>query len=293
MSQTVKSEGSTAVLAKTSMFGHRPVLRPHTDSQREHGGTYDRRRTRQLLLRAFAGIGSIIGLWSAIVAIFDVQPWVMPSPLPTLQTLIDERSTIWSHSVVTVAGSFAGLAFSTVFAVSLAMLFVSSPMTQRALLPVAIVLRSIPIVAVAPLITLFAGRGLRTSIICVTVVSFFPLLVYTAKGFRSTTSEMRELMRVSGASRLQVFRFASFPTALPFLFAGLRSASAVAVLGALLAEWLTGVQGLGTLLTMAAALRDTELLWAVVIVATLLSLIIFWTMQALERAVLAWSRGER
>ena len=235
----------------------------------------------------------MIALWAGLIAAFDIQSWVMPGPIATLETLVAERAELWDHARVTIVGSLSGLAFSTAFAVALAGLFVTSPTTERLLLPLAIVLRSIPIVAVAPLITLFAGRGLRTSIICVTIVSFFPVLVNTAKGFRAMSPELRELMRVTGASRLQLFRYARFPTALPYLFAGLRSAAAVAVLGALLAEWLTGVDGLGTLLTLSAALRDTELLWSVVIVATLLSLVFFWAMQAIERAVLAWSTGAR
>lgn len=247
--------------------------------------------TRRLVVFG-AGVGAVLVVWAAVIALFDVEPWVMPGPRSTLATLVDERAALWDHARITILGSLAGLVVSTLLAVGLAALFVAFPTTEQMLLPVAIVLRSIPIVAVAPLITLFAGRDLRTSIICVTVVSFFPILVNAAKGFRAMSPEMRELMRVVGASRLQLFRYARFPTALPYLFAGLRSASAVAVLGALLAEWLTGVDGLGTLLTLSAALRDTELLWSVVIVATTLSLAFFWAMQAIERRVLTWSRGE-
>ncbi len=244
------------------------------------------------LVRIALGCGFVLALWAGAIAVFDIQSWVMPSPWATIRTLGSEWSELWSHARVTIAGSAAGLVVSTLLAVGLAGLFVTFPTTERMVLPLAIVFRSIPIVAVAPLITLFAGRGLRTSIICVTVVSFFPILVNAAKGFRAMSPELRELMRVTGATRLQLFRYARFPTALPYLFAGLRSASAVAVLGALLAEWLTGVNGLGTLLTLSAALRDTELLWSVVIVATALSLVFFWSMQAVERVVLAWSTGD-
>lgn len=279
----------------TGAVASEPRLAPVIDATERPGHLRSIRRSR-VVRRLFSialALGVIIGAWAAIIALFDIQPWVMPEPIPTIETLVTERAEIWDHTRVTIIGTVAGLAFSTAFAIALAGLFVTSPTTERLLLPLAIVLRSIPIVAVAPLITLFAGRGLRTSIICVTIVSFFPVLVNTAKGFRAMSPEMRELMRVTGASRLQLFRYARFPTALPYLFAGLRSAAAVAVLGALLAEWLTGVNGLGNLLTLSAALRDTELLWSVVIVATLLSLVLFWLMQALERAVLAWSTGVR
>ncbi len=254
-------------------------------------GPLARRAVRRLVVVA-AAVAAVLIAWWAILAIFGIEPYFMPGPGTTLSTLWDARVTLADHALTTLWETVAGVAVATSIAVGLAAVFVASPPAERALLPIAITLRSIPIVAVAPLITLIAGRGLGTSIVCVTIVSFFPVLVNTAKGLRALTPEMRELFRVSGASLVQVFRYARFPVTVPFLFAGLRSASAVAVLGAMLAEWLTGTQGLGYLLTNAAALRDLELLWSVVIVATALSLGFFGAMAAVERVLVRWSKGE-
>lgn len=245
------------------------------------------------VLKAATAVFVVIMAWAGAIEVFSVESYFMPGPFATLETLVSERSELWAHTRVTIAGTALGMAASVVFAVSLAAVSVSSAIAGRALLPLAITLRSVPVVAIAPLITLFAGRGLATSVICVTIVSFFPVMVNTASGLRATTPEMRELMHVTGANRRQTLRFTQGPVAVPYLFAGLRSASAVAVLGALLAEWLTGVKGLGSLLTLAAALRDLELLWSVVIVATALSLVTFWGMQAIERRLVAWSKGAR
>jgi NitT/TauT family transport system permease protein len=234
---------------------------------------------------------AVLGMWWAVLRIFSVESYFMPGPGATLSRLVDERGTLASHAWVTGYETLIGIAVASLFAVALAAVFVTAPAAERALLPVAITLRSIPIVAIAPLITLIVGRGLTTSIVCVTIVSFFPVLVNTARGLRAVTAEMRELFRVTGASKLQEFRYARFPVTIPFLFAGLRSAAAVAVLGAMLAEWLTGTQGLGYLLTNAAALRDLELLWSVVIVASLLSLGCFAATAAVERVLVRWSTG--
>lgn len=243
------------------------------------------------LARVAAGAGVVVLGWWAVIHLFDVKPYFMPGPGAVGRALVDDRGTLASHALTTVKETAAGLVAATVLAVALACVFVTSPAAERALLPLAITLRSIPIVAVAPLITLIVGRGFTTSVVCVTVVSFFPILVNVARGLRALSVEMRELFRVSGASRLQLFRYARFPVTVPYLCAGLRSAAAVAVLGAMLAEWLTGQQGLGYLLTNAAALRDNALLWAVVVVASGLSLTVFALAQLVEHRLVAWARG--
>ncbi len=243
------------------------------------------------LARIAAGVGIVVLVWWAVIHLFDVKSYFMPGPAAVGRALLHERGTLAEHALTTVKETAAGLVTATVLAVALASVFVTSPAAERALLPLAITLRSIPIVAVAPLITLIVGRGFTTSVVCVTVVSFFPILVNVARGLRALSAEMRELFRVSGASRLQLFRYARFPVTVPYLCAGLRSAAAVAVLGAMLAEWLTGQQGLGYLLTNAAALRDNPLLWAVVVVASGLSLTVFAVAQLVEHRLVAWARG--
>lgn len=248
------------------------------------------RASRRLATIAIT-LAVIFGFWWAVIAFYDIKPYFMPGPGATLSTLVEQRGTLIGHARVTLWESAVGVIAALILAVFLATVFVTSPTMERALLPMAIVFRSIPIVAIAPLITLIAGRGFATSVVCVTIVSFFPILVNTARGLRSLSPEMRELFRVCGASRRQLFRSARVPLMLPFLFAGLRSAAAVAVLGAMLAEWLTGQQGLGYLLTNAAALRDNELLWSVAIVASALSLGVFAVTQIIERRLVAWAKG--
>jgi NitT/TauT family transport system permease protein len=233
-----------------------------------------------------AGLAVFVALWTAAIEVFEIPQYQVPTPSMVGTALVEERAFLWESVRITLLETVVGLAVSATVAIALALAFVSSPVTERALLPFAVTFRSIPIVAMAPLITIVAGRGIATSIFCVTVVTFFPMLVNSAQGFRSVPSGVRELFKVHGASTRQYLGRAAFPTAIPFLFTGLRIASSVGVLGALTAEWLTGTQGLGFLLLRASSRRQLGLLWAGVVVATVTAVAIFALAVLLERALL-------
>ena len=137
---------------------------------------------RRFLFTALA-VGVVVGFWWAIIAIYDVKPYFMPGPAATFRTMLDKPGVLFDHATTTLWETTVGTSVAMVFAVVLASAFVSSPAAERALLPLAVTMRSIPIVAVAPLITLIAGRGFATSVVCVTIVSFFPILVTPRAGF--------------------------------------------------------------------------------------------------------------
>ena len=162
---------------------------------------------------------------------------------------------------------FRRLTLALALSLLMAGLFAWSPATSRALLPLIVILRTAPVLAIAPILILIFGRGLATSIAVVVLVSFFPMMVNAAKGFRSTKTNALELMRVAGATWGQTFWMVRFPYALPFVFTGIRMASAGAVLSAMLAEWLSGAPGLGTLILQASSFRELPLMWAGVVTA--------------------------
>lgn len=237
------------------------------------------------VLRLVLVLAALVAFWQVALDLFDVKPYHVPPPRVTLEALIDERSFLFESLRITFLATFAGLAVSATVAIGLAALFVASPTTERALLPIALFVRSLPVIAMAPLLTIVAGRGFRTSLFCVSVVTFFPMLVNASQGFRSVRPEMRELFRVNGASRWQLLRLARLPISAPYLLTGIRVAVSVGVLGAMTAEWLTGSQGLGFLLQRASSRRQIDLLWAGVIVSTAAAVAIFSLTAAVERLV--------
>ena len=188
----------------------------------------------------------------------------------------------------TLGSALIGLAVSGLFAAGLSLAFTSSPRLAQASLPLVVAFRSAPVVAVAPLIMLMVGRGIGTSVIVVTIVSFFPIYVNLMRGLLAPDRNAVELMMVTGATRWQQLRYVRIPYALPFLFTGLRVAGGSAILGAMLSEWLTGAPGLGMLILSAGDMRETELLWAATILTVLVALGVFWATSAGERALLPW-----
>ena len=230
-------------------------------------------------------IAGIIAIWWAVIHSFGIDPFFMPGPASTFDALIDGRRELADASWVTMRAAVFGLVFSAAFAICLAAIVVRSSVLERTILPFAIVLRTIPVIALAPLITLIVGRGFRTSVVSVTVVTFFPIFAYFAEGLRSVSNDMNELMRLYYANYIQQLWFVRVRVALPFLFAGLQDGARAAVLAAMLAELLTGTQGLGVELVRAASGARSDLVWAVVVVATVWSVVLFFATRALERGV--------
>lgn len=244
-------------------------------------------------LRPLAPLGTIllflVGvslLWQAIMVIFSIKTYFMPYPGATWMALVLQWPTIWKNLSHTLLEGLVGLVISVMLATTVAGLCVNSRTFRRATMPFAIAVRSIPIVAIAPLITLIVGRGFFTAVVVVVLATFFPFFVNAMRGFQDTRQTMLELAHVYGATRWQTFFLIRFVFALPHLFSGLRTAAPVAILGAMLAEWLTGSAGIGYLILDSAASRELELLWASILISTIVAMLVFWLTAAAERALL-------
>lgn len=255
------------------------------------GRRFGVRRTLRAVLPWICGAAVAIGGWILMLELTGTPSYLAATPGMAFEALGEDWSMIHESLRITLIETGAGLAVSTSLALGLAALFVVLPTAERSVMPLALVFRAVPVVAIAPLIVLLVGRGLSTSIVCVTIVTFFPVLVFATRGFRSLPPEMEELFRVHGASVGQVFRYARIPNAVPFIFTGLRDAAAQGVLGAMLAEWLTGSEGLGHLLVYAASRREIGLLWATLVVATVSAIVIFQLTATAERSVSRRMRG--
>lgn len=255
------------------------------------GRRIDPKRVARGVVPWIVGTATAVGLWVLLLELTDTPSYLAATPDVAFESLLEDWTLIQESLRITMLEAGVGLAVSTTLALALAALFVAVPTAERSLMPMALVFRSIPVVAIAPLIVLMVGRGLFTSIVCVTIVTFFPVLVLATRGFRSLPTEMEELFRVHGARTGQVFRYARIPNAVPFIFTGLRVAAARGVLGAMLAEWLTGSEGLGYLLVFASSRRQIGLLWATLVVATVSAILIFQTTVAVERRVARRTRA--
>src|SRR5260221_862168 len=237
-------------------------------------------------------VATLLALWQVATVAFSIPPYILPTPGAVGKAFITSRVTLAEHAAFTLLSAFLGLIVSCSLAVGLAIAFVTYKAVAKTSVPLVIVCRSAPVTAVAPLITLFVGRGLATSVVVVVIVSFFPIMVNMMRGLLSADVCASELLHVYGASRWQHIRYVQAPYALPFLFAGLRVAAASAVLGAMLSEWVTGSRGLGALILEAGVMSEIEVLWAAVITSVIFALLVFFLTFAAENSVLHWKRTQ-
>jgi NitT/TauT family transport system permease protein len=235
---------------------------------------------------------ALLALWQGAIAVFHIPPYILPTPAAVGQAFVTSRGTLASHAAFTLFSAFLGLVASCFLAVGLAIAFVTCKTVAKSSMPLVIVFRSAPVTAVAPLITLFVGRGLATSVVVVVIVSFFPIMVNMMRGLLSADVCAQEMLHVYGASRWQHIRYVQAPYSLPFLFTGLRIAAASAVLGAMLSEWVTGSPGLGVLILESGVMREIEVLWAAVLTSVIFALLVFFLTSAAENKVLHWKRPQ-
>lgn len=240
------------------------------------------------LLPPLVVILAIIGIWQFAISVIGVPTYLMPSPLSVATSSIDERGTLATSALRTIGAAAIGLAVSSFLAAAIGLVFFMRRSLATASLPMLIAFRSAPIVAIAPIITLMTGRGITTCVIVVTIVTFFPMLINFMRGLMACDASAIELMHVYNGSRWQQLRYVRIPYSLPYVFTGLRISATGALLGAMLSEWITGSNGLGYLILESGEMRNTEILWAAVILAVAVSLTVFTLASAAERHVLHW-----
>jgi len=240
-----------------------------------------------------ASVVVILVLWYAFLKVFDLSPLVAKSPkdvyhyLFTVPKAPDNRDQIFHALAQTLGDALAGYIAGTIAAVVVAVLFVLYRPVEQAFMPVAMVLRSVPLVAMTPIITLVFGRHLVGVTVIAGIVVFFPSLVNIVFGLRSTPRAAADLVTAYGGSAFTVLRKVSIPSALPALFASARIAVPGAIIGALLAEWLATGKALGYYMQHAQQTFNYGGVWAAVIVITAVSIALYGVVGIIETVVLA------
>jgi len=208
-------------------------------------------------------------------------PWyVLPTPVQTAETAGDNLSLLLQRSAVTLEGAVLGLAAAVVLAIAMSLTIVRWPVAEHVILTYALLIRTLPIIGVAPIVTLVSGRGLATSVLCVMVITVFSLLIAVTQGFDSVPAEVKELSELYATPLRRRLRVTLLPGAVASLLQGLRTTAPLAVLGSLLAEWLDGFPGIGSLMITANADQEVELLMAACLTAVVLSLVAYVLVEA-------------
>ncbi len=236
------------------------------------------------------GIATILMVWEAVVAGFDVPLYILPAPSVVATQIGRDWPLLLRHLEPTVVEALGGFAIGNGVATALAAVFVYAPPISRVMFPVAIALRTIPLVAITPLLVIWLGNGYAPKVAIAALISFFPTLVNMARGFAAATPDQLELMHALAASPWQVFRYVRWPASLPYLFSALRIASTSSVLGAIVAEWIGSDRGLGYLIVAATFEYRVARLWATITVSTATAVLAFLVVVAAERSVVTWQQ---
>ncbi len=231
---------------------------------------------------------ALIGLWELYVVVSDVPASTLPAPGDVARALVRDRSVLISAAGTTLLEIMLGFALAIVVGVGLAVAISSSRLAERALYPWLVVSQMVPIPALAPIVVVWTGFDIRPKLIVIALVSFFPIAVNTIDGLRATDPELLGLLRTLGAGPRQIFRVAKLPTALPYLFSGLRVGAAFAVIGAVFAEWTGSTGGLGILILSYGNQTATADVFAVVVVLAAIGVAMFAVVGLAERLLVPW-----
>lgn len=203
-----------------------------------------------------------------------VKSYLVPAPSDVLRAIIESRQELFGALLSTSASALIGFVLSTVIGIAAAVFLSSSRAIQRAFYPYAVFFQTVPIIAIAPLLVIWFGYGMRTVVASAFVVSIFPVIANTLNGILSTDPALRDLFKLYGASTLVTLFKLRFPSALPQILTGLRVASGLAVIGAIVGEFIGG-QGLGSVVDVARTQQRVDKVFAAVLLASVLGLALF------------------
>lgn len=244
------------------------------------------------LALAAAIVLPVILLWEVLVGILGVPPYLLPSPSQILRNLGENLGVYLQASMLTLGEALAGLLLGLLGGIVGASILGIWPRMERGVMTLAILVKSTPLIAIAPLLTIWLGFGVLPKIIITSLLTFFPVLVNVLSGLRSTDTALLDTFRSWHASRWEVFLNARAPSSLPHLFAALKVSAPLALIGAVVAEWTGASGGLGRTMWLAYANLNLPFLFAAVFMLAAMGIALYSLVLLLESKLLFWSGGD-
>jgi len=235
-----------------------------------------------------AGVVILIAIWSGAVHLLKVSPAVLPAPEAVLMAFVQWFPLLLKEGWVTLQETVLGFLLALVVGIPLAVAIANSRALNLMFYPLLVALQSVPKVALAPIVLVWLGTGLESKLAIVWLVAFFPIIIDTAAGLRSTPRELIELARSLKASHWQVFYKVQFPAALPFVLTGAKVAITLAVIGAVIGEFMGASSGLGYLLLSATSQLNTPLAFAALFALSFLGLGVYAVIEVIELLLSRW-----
>jgi NitT/TauT family transport system permease protein len=234
----------------------------------------------------------LIILWEILVIRLEVPEYIMPPPSDFFVRLVEERALLFDHLQRTATEVLIGFALATAVSIPLGFVIASVRFVERTFYPLIVFLQLTPKIAIAPLFIVWFGFGIFPKVLITFLLCFFPTLVASLTGFKALDERLLYLTRSMGANPWQTFRYIRIPSALPYIFAGLRVSIVFASTGAIVGEFVGANRGLGYLLLRGTSYLDTNLIFAVLIVLSVMGLVFSYIVQYIEHIVMPWKGKE-
>jgi len=249
------------------------------------------RRVAWNLLPPLTFVG-MVALWWGAVVLFKIPAYLLPGPGAVFSRLMSDSGLLWSHSQTTLIEILLGFGLTIVTAIPLGLLIALSALAKQVVYPPIMLMQLVPKIAVAPLFLVWLGFGLESKVLLTILMTFFPLLLASISGFMILDDRLLFLTKSMGASRWDTFRYLRFPAALPVIFSGIKTSATIAATAAIVAEFVGANKGLGYVLLRGTSTMDIELVFAVLVVLTIVGIAVNYLVEFSEWAMTPWQRAK-
>lgn len=244
-------------------------------------------------LRPFWLLVVLLVLWDVGIRVLNIPPYLVPTPASVGKQLVAEWPMLARESMPTIYATLGGFALSALVGIPIAMWISYSRLVESFVFPLLVFSQSIPKVAIAPLFVVWFGFGIIPKVIAAFLLGFFPVVVSTVQGFKSIEADVIDLGRSMGAGPLKLFIKFRLPHAMPAIFSGLKVSVTLAVVGAVVGEFVGSNSGLGYVLQKANGTFDLPLMFAALVVLSMIAVIMFLILEFLERQLMPWHASLR
>jgi len=230
----------------------------------------------------------LLAAWEGVVRGLGVRSIILPSPSQIIETLIERRELLLANLWPSLALTVLGFALSVVGGVLVAVLITYSSLLRRSLYPIIVVSQVVPKISIAPLFIVWFGTGMMPSLLLAFLITFFPMTINSALGFRSIDEEIHLMARTFMGSPWQIFWKIRMPNALPHIFSGMKISITLAIIGVIVSEFVASQAGIGYLIKLAGGLLDTPLMMAAITVLSIAGLVLYGLIALVEQRSIYW-----
>jgi NitT/TauT family transport system permease protein len=248
-------------------------------------------QTRRVVRMAVFYVAALV-LWEALIRLLDVPDWLVPAPSQILEVIADKNAIMLFHTMVTLKETLLGFFLALGLGIVCAIGIVHFPLLRDTLYPTLIMFNSFPKIAIAPLFVVWIGVGIESKIANAFLTALFPIVLNTIMGLTDMDAELLELVRSMSKSRWVLFWKIRFPYSLPYVFAGSKIAISLAVIGAIVGEFISGRSGLGYLVLSANNYFNTPMAFTALLYLVLMSLGLYGMVILAEKLIVPWYRRE-